>query len=274
MDRPESAQEFVAFDLETTGLSPGEDRIIEVGAVRFDASGAILATFERLINSFRLSAPAARAIHGISDEILATAESARTVLPTFIEFLGDPKATTLLAHHSVVDAGFVGSDLLAAGLPIPEYFVVDTLAWSRRRWPHFGNHRLESLAQRFGGAENPVHRALADSFRVRQIFLALTADDPEPDRLPLAYPFHDGAGRPPIPRGWQNAALAIEQATDLQIEYAGGSHGLQARRVSPRKFSYRGGVAYLVAVCHHDQKIKEFQVDRIQNYWVASRIDS
>ena len=65
---------YVAFDLETTGLSAESDRIVEIGAVRFDAAGMVLGEFQRLVNPLRPSGPQARAVHGISDAELALAE--------------------------------------------------------------------------------------------------------------------------------------------------------------------------------------------------------
>ena len=264
------AEELVAFDLETTGLTPGIDRIVEIGAVRFTAAGAILATFERLVNPLQPSGEAARTIHGISDDQLADAPSARDVLPEFIAWLGDPRSTTLLAHHAASDAGYLGSELIRSELPVPGHFVVDTLAWARRRWPRFGNHRLDSLAARFGPDEGSRHRALADSHRVRRVFLALQADDPDRDHPPLAFPIHDGGGPPPVPRGWTEVAEAIERDGAIQIEYAGGTRGPAPRVISPQRFAHRGGVAYLVALCHLDRKVKEFQVDRVRTCQVVA----
>ena len=262
--------EWVAFDLETTGLTPGADRIVEIGAVRFDPSGTIRDTFERLVNPLQPSGAAARSIHGISDESLEQAPTAREVLPAFVAWLGDPATTTLLAHHAAIDAGFLGNELIRAGLPLPGHDVVDTLAWSRRSWPDFGNHRLDSLARRFGVEEGSSHRALADSLRVRRVFLALQPGGAGPDRPPLAYPIHDGAGPPPVPRGWADVALAIDLAGVIRIEYLGGSRGPGPRDVTPQRFAQRGGVAYLVAVCHLDGKTKEFQVDRVRRCHVVA----
>ena len=259
---------FVAFDLETTGLRPGLDRIVEVGAVRCDASGAIRATFERLINPEQPSGAVARSIHGIGDELLAAAEPARAVLPAFIAFLADSRPATFLAHHSASDAGFLGSELIRAGLPLPDFHVVDTLAWSRRRWPHFGSHRLDALAARFGIDAGVAHRALADSVRVRKLFLALRTDDPDPDHPPLAYPLHDGAGPPPIPRGWDAVAELIDREGKLSIEYAGGSRGPQPRAICPRRFTSRGGVAYLVALCLEDRKVRGLPLARSRRFRV------
>ena len=265
-----STAERVAFDLETTGLKPGADRIVEIGAVRFAATGEILDRFERLVNPLRPSAAAARLIHGISDDLLADAALAHEVLPEFVHWLGDPSSTILVAHHAALDAGFLGNELIRSGLPLPGHDVVDTLAWSRRCWPTFGNHRLDSLARRFGLDVGASHRALADSLRVRRVLLTLQASNKGQDRPPLAYPIHDGAGPPPIPCGWADVAHAIDHAGMIQIEYLGGSRGPGPRAVTPQRFVNRGGVAYLVASCHLDHKTKEFQVDRIRSAQVVT----
>src|SRR6185312_727184 len=99
----EQVLEYVAFDLETTGLVADTERVVEIGAVRFDSSGAELGRFECLVNPLRSMPPGAQAIHGISDADLAGASTAETVLPGFLAFLGDPETTTLLAHNSSFD---------------------------------------------------------------------------------------------------------------------------------------------------------------------------
>src|SRR3954463_4353669 len=103
----EPAREWIAFDLETTGLVAEIDRVVEIGAVRFDASGRELGRFETLVHPGRPMSPAAQAIHGISDADLAGAAPACEVLPGFLEFLGEPSTTALLAHNSAFDARFL-----------------------------------------------------------------------------------------------------------------------------------------------------------------------
>ena len=263
----EPGSEFVAFDLEATGLSPAADRIVEIGAVRFDPRGQILATFEHLVNPRQPSQAAAQSLHGICADLLAAAEPAEIVLPQFVAFLGDPRSTTLLAHNAAFDAGFLGRELIRAGLLLPDHFVVDTLAWSRRRWPRIGSHKLDVLARRLGFEETTAHRALVDSLRVRTVTQALLAEEPAAgtEHPPLAYPIFDGAGQPPIPRGWSRVAEAITRDEVVRIEYLGGTRGSTPREITPKGFAQRGGVAYLVAVCHVDQKLKEFQVDRVRS---------
>src|SRR3954452_15724605 len=92
-------REFVAIDLETTGLSADADRIVEVGAARFDASGRDIGRFQALVNPRRPVSERARRIHGISDAELAVAPTSGTVLPAFLDWLGEAEGPTLLAHN-------------------------------------------------------------------------------------------------------------------------------------------------------------------------------
>jgi len=265
--------EYVAFDLETTGLSAESDRIVEIGAVRFDASGEILGEFERLVNPLRPSGARARAVHGISDEELARAETAEVILPLFLEFLGDPGRTTLMAHNASFDAGFLGRELARLGQPMPGHAVIDTLAMARKCWPKLGGHKLDFLANRLGLDPHGPHRALADSRRVRGIWLAIEAEklkvEAEAESFPLAYPIYDARSPLPAPRGWGWVEDAIGRNQVVRIEYEGGTRGMEPRSITPRRFSNRGGVAYLVAICHYDLKEKEFRLDRVRRFEVV-----
>lgn len=267
------AHEFVAFDLETTGLSAIDDRIVEIGAIRFDGSGQIIEEFESLVNPLRLSGASARAIHGIPDTELALAETAEVVLPRFLDFLGDPSQTTLLAHNATFDAGFLGRELARLGRPIPSHSIIDTLALARKRWPTLRTHKLDFLAQRLGLDPEGPHRALADSRRVRGLWIALTQEAGSSGlEKPLAYPIFDPRSPLPAPRGWGWVTDAILADQAVRIEYLGGTRGNSPREITPRRFSNRGGVAYLVALCHIDRKEKEFRLDRVISYSVVEQI--
>ncbi len=261
------SREFVAFDLETTGLHAGSDRVVEVGAVRFDPGGRELGRFERLVNPGRPVPEAARAIHGISDDDLADEPLAGAVLPRFVEFLGDPATTTLLAHNAWFDAGFLGSELSRLGRPAPGHAVVDTLALARRKLPGLGNHRLDTLARALDLDPEGPHRALADSLRVKGLWLKVGGRD-EPDDALVAYPIFT-ADRPVVaPLGWDVIAEAISSGGTVRMEYTGGTRGTAPREVTPRQFARRGGVAYLIAYCHLDAQEKSFRLDRVRWYEV------
>src|SRR4051812_45381634 len=91
--------EYVAFDVETTGLVAQVDRVVEIAAVRFTRSGRLVDRYVELVNPGRPMSPAAQAVHGISDAHLAEAPGAAEVLPRLLAFLGDPRTTALVAHN-------------------------------------------------------------------------------------------------------------------------------------------------------------------------------
>jgi DNA polymerase III epsilon subunit family exonuclease len=261
--------EWIAFDLETTGLVAEIDRVVEIGAVRFDASGRELARFERLVNPERRMSPAAQAIHGISDADLAGEAPARAVLPAFLAFLGDPATTALLAHNAAFDARFLGQELARAGLSPPGHPVIDTLALARRLIPELSNHRLDTLSALLNLGDSGQHRALADSLRVKGLWLALRGGS-EPVAEQVSYPVLATRGNPSIiPMGWDELVSAMSRGCKVRMQYTGGTRGDAPRVVTPRAFVHRGGVPYLVAFCHLDAFEKSFRLDRVRSYEVV-----
>jgi DNA polymerase-3 subunit epsilon len=256
-------REYVALDLETTGLMAGTDRIVEIGAVRFRGDSEELGRFESLVNPERPMSPAAFAIHGLSDDILATAPRAREVLPEFLLFIGEPGTTALLAHNASFDAGFLGCELARARLPVPAHSMFDTLALARRRLPWLASHRLDNLAHAMGLDPAGAHRALADCLRVKEIWLLLGGSSEPLDDL-VSYRMFDRRDSEPTPEGWENVLRAAACGTMIRIEYDGGTRGSTLRSITPRRFVHRGGTNYLIAFCHIDSLEKSFRLDRIR----------
>lgn len=98
---------FTAFDLETTGLERTRDRIVEIGAVKFDSMG-IIARFNVLINPGIPMPPEAGRVNGITDEMLADKPSIEELMGDFIDFIED---SILIAHNAPFDTGFVNEAL-------------------------------------------------------------------------------------------------------------------------------------------------------------------
>jgi DNA polymerase-3 subunit epsilon len=258
-----SEQEYIALDLETTGLMAETDRIVEIGAVRFLGSGQETGRYQQLVNPERRMSPGAYAIHGISDDDLADAPPAREVLPAFLAFLGTAETTALLAHNASFDAGFLGRELARAGLPAPTHSLFDTLALARRRLPQVASHRLDHLAQVLGLDPAGAHRALADSLRVKEIWLILNGASEASGTL-VSYRIFDPRGSRPVPEGWESLVNAAAANVIVRIEYEGGTRGPTPRSITPRRFVQRGGATYLVAFCHLDSFEKAFRLDRIR----------
>ncbi|WP_165249913.1 exonuclease domain-containing protein [Paludisphaera soli] len=258
---------FIAFDLETTGLDPGVDRVVEIGAMAFDAHGLVVETFERLVNPGRPMGEVAIAISGLVDADLAGAPAASIVLPEFLAFLERAPDAPLLAHNSAFDAGFLGMELARAELTFPGVPVLDTLALARTTLPNLGSHRLDRLVEHFGIAARVRHRALGDASAVMDLWFRLGGPGLDATTL-TSYPIYDGSQpvRPPL--GWDRLDEAAGRGSPVRIAYAGGSRGEAPRLVTPRRFAHRGGMPYLVATCHLDSVDKSFRLDRIRSYEV------
>ncbi len=265
--------EFIAFDLETTGLRAGTCQIVEMAAVRFRGDGTEVARYQRLVNPQCCIPRQAARIHGITDAMVCGQPTIAQLLPEFLEFLGQ-EDTPLLAHNAAFDVGFISADLARLGLPAPPHQVFDTLAFARRRLPHLSSHRLDSVAACLG-VPSGRHRALTDSLTVKESFLRMAALPPDlrawTDLSALGKPrrFRDAPPGTAAPKGEQSLALAIERRQRITIVYDGGTKGPQQRPITPRRIVQTQGVSYLVAFCHLDAMEKTYRLDRIRELSLA-----
>ena len=155
---------FVALDLETTGLSPRLDRIIEVGAVRFQGD-KVLATFQSLVRPEVGIPRAVQELTGIHDADVAAAPQPEQVLAQLIDFVG---TSGVVAHSGNFDLSF-----LVGGDAQPEYVLFDTLDLSRIMLPAVPSHSLPHLSRQLGLSHPHPHRALSDADAARQLFCYL-----------------------------------------------------------------------------------------------------
>lgn len=158
---------FVAFDTETTGFSPKNDRLVEIGAVKFRGNGEVLATTHWLVNPERPIPWYATQVHGISNQMAAKAPLFEEVWPEFKAFCGD---AILMAHNAIFDVGFLKAELKRAKVDPPALPVVDTLPLFRDWFPRAPSHSLEKLSVYLGVSGETYHRAEADAFHIVTIF--------------------------------------------------------------------------------------------------------
>ncbi len=153
---------LVALDLETTGLSPRLDRIIEVGAVRFRGA-EVLGQFQSLVRP-EVSIPAAvQQLTGISDADVEFAPEVEEVMGQLVEFVGD---SGVVAHSGNFDLSFLrDGETIDAG-----YQLFDTLDLARILLPMSPSHSLPHLSRQLGLAHPRPHRALEDAEAARQLF--------------------------------------------------------------------------------------------------------
>jgi DNA polymerase III epsilon subunit family exonuclease len=158
---------FTAFDVETTGFSPENDRIVEIGAVRFVGNGEILASTNWLVHPGMEIPFYATEVNGITTERVSGAPVFGTVWPEFAAFCQD---SILLAHNAPFDTGFLRAELERAGIPPPAMPVGDTLPLFRCWFPQAESHALEPLSIYLGVQGGEYHRAAADSFHIVTVF--------------------------------------------------------------------------------------------------------
>ena len=152
---------FVVVDLETTGGSPATCAITEVGAVKV-RGGDVLGEFQSLVHPGTPIPPFIAMLTGITDTMVAGSPRATTVVPAFLDFLGD---AVLVAHNAPFDVGFLKHFAQQQRRPWPGFEVLDTAKLARRviTRDDAPNCKLSSLAVAFHATTAPNHRALSDA---------------------------------------------------------------------------------------------------------------
>ena len=152
---------FVVVDLETTGGSPNNSAITEIGAVKV-RGGQVLGEFQSLVNPRIDIPPFIAVLTGITDAMVAGAPTIGAVLPAFIEWA---RGTVLVAHNAPFDLGFLRANCQSLGLTWPTFESLDTARLARRvlTRDEAPDCKLSSLARIFRSSTTPSHRALADA---------------------------------------------------------------------------------------------------------------
>lgn len=263
--------EFLAFDLETTGLHPVACQIVEIGAVRFRGDGTVLGEFQQLVDPGSAIPADASAIHGITDDDVAGQPSIRETLPRFLDFVGDAPVV-MLAHNAPFDLGFLSVAISRLRRPWPSHPVVDTLTLSRRR-VRLANHKLETIGRYLRLIDDERHRALDDTRLLKDVFLHLVRRRPalrSADQLfalcsSLSFSSFGGMLDEP-PAGFEELWLAIAQQQPVSLVYDGGSSPGEARVVTPLAVVRTRGQLYLSALCHDSELEKSYRLDKIASY--------
>ncbi|CAA9214342.1 MAG: DNA polymerase III epsilon subunit [uncultured Blastococcus sp.] len=152
---------FVVVDLETTGGSPKDSAITEIGAVRI-RGGVVLGEFQTLVDPGCEIPPYISVLTGITSMMVAAAPRIGTVLPSFLEFARD---AVLVAHNAPFDIGFLKAACAETGIAWPAAASVDTAVLARRLLSRdeVPNCKLATLAPYFSATTSPTHRALDDA---------------------------------------------------------------------------------------------------------------
>jgi DNA polymerase-3 subunit epsilon/ATP-dependent DNA helicase DinG len=156
--------EIVALDLETTGLNPDEDHIIEIGAARF-RDGELLDTYHTLIDPGRSIPERVTAITGIRAEDVLNVPTIRAVLPNLRQFIG---SSPLVGHRIDFDLGFLSRyGVGTANIALDTYDLASVML------PTAPRYNLTSLTAQVGLELEHAHRALDDAIAAGKLYALL-----------------------------------------------------------------------------------------------------
>ncbi len=159
-------EDFVVFDIETTGFSPVNNKIIEIGAVKV-SKGEITDRFSAFINPETPIPFEIEKLTGIRDDMVMDEPKIDVVLPQFLEFCKD---TILVAHNASFDMSFIMEN--CDRLQIPHDFTfVDTVGIARVLLPNQAKHTLDAVAKTLGVSLENHHRAVDDAEATAEIFV-------------------------------------------------------------------------------------------------------
>jgi len=172
---------FIAFDVETTGLSAATEEVIEIGAVKFKNSKPV-DEFSFLIKPTKRVPEESIKVHKITNEMLKTEPLMKEVLPKFVDFCSD---SLLVAHNAGFDFKFIEKHLKIEKIKSPKGLVLDTLSISRAIVKDTFSFKLSSLVNKFNIDAEVFHRATDDAKYCGFLFIELInrfkAENPSKD---------------------------------------------------------------------------------------------
>lgn len=252
--------DFCAIDLETTGVNPAFDRIVEIGAVRFSING-YRHEFQSLVNpGIQIPGNVIR-IHGITDAMVADAPLINDVLDSFYSFF---EGAVLVIQNPRFDLSFIERAFHVRDGISPELRAIDTVRLAQKHFPSLPNHKLSTMSWHLG-LNLQSHRALDDAIACMSVFTEVvkgagltTYGDllkmhGEPVHPGLRY--SRGNSRDP----WKRIVIG----KDIRIKYRDTDGRVTSRVIHPREFIQYGKNNYILAYCYLRESERCFMTSRI-----------
>lgn len=195
-------KDYVAFDLETTGLNVETDYIIEIGALKVK-DGKVCERFMEFIKPPTPISATITSITGITNEMVSHARETRDIISEFINFCGD---SVLVGHNIMFDYKFMKKFTSEYGLPF-EKTGIDTLKIARKTLCNLESKNLGTLCAHYGIINQAAHRAYHDALATAKIYHY------------LAHDFENIEPKLFIPESLQFKPKKVQSCTTRQIEY-------------------------------------------------------
>ncbi|MGJ4848970.1 type I-E CRISPR-associated endoribonuclease Cas2e [Bacillota bacterium Meth-B3] len=160
-------ERYAVIDLETTGLSPEHDEIIEVGAL-IVCAGQIEAEFQELLRPKARISPEIERLTGLTGALLeAEGKTLQEVMPAFLQFIGP---LPVISHNAEFDCNFLRAACGDCELPLFSNPSIDTCELARRTVKDVPDCKLQTLAEHFQLTVSAKHRSLADCLTTKQLY--------------------------------------------------------------------------------------------------------
>lgn len=256
-------QGLIAVDLETTGLSPLVDKIIEIAAYKITPEGA--SVFNTLINP-DIPIPAhTTAIHNITDEMVKSAPKLGQVLAELKDFLGE---TPLVAHNAKFDLGFIVMGLQRENIQLSKAQVYCSCKMARVTHKELTNHKLGTLVKELDIPLVNHHRALDDAFASLKVFVKSLERIQKEEELKdhgllFSLGDFDQLTNEELPEHLPELNKLVQEAAVIEIKYSGGQRKNEFRPVKLTSLLNTPDGNILYARCMLSDMYKSFKLSKI-----------
>ena len=255
---------LIAIDLETTGLSPMVDRIIEIAAYKVRPENSDDIVFETLINPEIPIPPHTTAIHNITDEMVQGAPTLIDVLLALKEFMGD---LPVVAHNAKFDLGFIVMGLQRQKIKLSNATIYCSCKLARITHSEIENHKLGTLARALNIPLVNHHRALDDAYASLKIFIQglarLKLEDLKSNAELFSLDQFDELKTEELPTHLEELNKLVKEAAVIEIQYTGGNHKNQFRPVKLTSLLNTPDGNILYARCLWSDIYKSFKLNKI-----------
>ncbi len=172
---------YVALDIETTGLNPANDKIIEIGMAKVE-NGVVTDKYQQLINPERPIDDRITQLTGINDNMVENAPIISDIIEDIIAFIGE---LPILGHNVIFDYSFLKKSAVNNKLSF-EKDGIDTLKIARRLLPEVEHKNLECLCEHFHIDAGNSHRAYDDAISAKCLYEELYKIKPDDDSFEKA----------------------------------------------------------------------------------------
>jgi len=258
-------QGLIAIDLETTGLSPLVDRIIEVAAIKIGPTTTEV--YESLINPGIEIPPHTTEIHHITDEMVAESPKSQEILTGLLDFFGD---LPIVAHNAKFDLGFIVMGLKKWNLPVGNNDVYCSCKLARHTHMESKNHKLSTLVTELNIPLLNHHRAFDDAFASLKVFV----DSLKRAKTPLS-PIIKRHGHlfnlnqfekfeiEELPQHLSTLEKLVKEAAVIEMKYSGGNHKNEFRPIKLTSLMNTPDGNILSARCLWSDLQKSFKLSKV-----------